>query len=51
VEESVNTFDIQPVAEPLTNDGREPAVLPWAEARAASSRTAPTTPRPLAAAG
>ena len=29
----MNTFDIQPVAEPLTNDGRDPAVLPWAEAR------------------
>jgi len=29
----MNTFDVQPVAEPLTNDGREPAVLPWAEAR------------------
>ena len=29
----MNTFDVQPVAEPLTNDGREPSVLPWAQAR------------------
>jgi hypothetical protein len=30
----MSTFDVQPVAEPLTNnDGREPAVLPWAQAR------------------
>jgi Pyridoxamine 5'-phosphate oxidase len=29
----MNTFDVQPVAEPLTNDGREPKVLPWEEAR------------------
>src|ERR1700733_15983520 len=29
----MNTFDIHPVAEPLTNEGREPALLPWAEAR------------------
>ena len=29
----MNASDVQPVAEPLTNDGREPAVLPWAEAR------------------
>ncbi len=29
----MNTPDAQPVARPLTNDGREPATLPWAEAR------------------
>ncbi|HEX3714144.1 MAG TPA: pyridoxamine 5'-phosphate oxidase family protein [Trebonia sp.] len=29
----MNTFGAQPVAEPLTNDGREPSVLPWAQAR------------------
>ena len=29
----MNTFDVQPVAEPLANDGREPSVLPWAQAR------------------
>ena len=30
----MNTFDVQPAAEPLTNnDGREPTVLPWAHGR------------------
>ena len=29
----MNTPDTQPVAEPLTNDGREPQTLPWAAAR------------------
>jgi hypothetical protein len=30
----MSTFDVQPAAEPLTNnDGREPTVLPWAHAR------------------
>ena len=29
----MNTLDAQPVAEPLTNDGSEPSVLPWAQAR------------------
>jgi hypothetical protein len=29
----MNTFGAQPVAEPLTNDGREPSVLQWAQAR------------------
>jgi hypothetical protein len=30
----MNTFGVQPAAEPLTNnDGREPTVLPWAHAR------------------
>lgn len=29
----MNTPDAQPVARPLTNDGREPTTLPWAEAR------------------
>jgi Pyridoxamine 5'-phosphate oxidase len=34
VEETMNTSGAQPVAEPLTNnDGREPSVLPWAQAR------------------
>lgn len=33
----MNSFDIQPVAEPLTNDGREPAVLPWAGCDAAEA--------------
>jgi hypothetical protein len=29
----MNTPSVQPDAEPLTNDGREPAVLPWIQAR------------------
>ena len=29
----MNTPDTQPVAKPLTNDGREPQTLPWAAAR------------------
>jgi len=29
----MSTFDVRPLAEPLTNDGRDPAVLPWAHAR------------------
>jgi hypothetical protein len=30
----MNALDVQPVAEPLTNnDGREPTVLPWSHAR------------------
>ena len=29
----MNTPDAQPVARPLTNDGREPTTRPWAEAR------------------
>jgi pyridoxamine 5'-phosphate oxidase-like protein len=32
-EDTMNTLDALPVAEPLTSDGRVPTTLPWAEAR------------------
>jgi hypothetical protein len=34
----MNMRDPQPVAEPLTNDGRDPETLPWAQARERISR-------------
>ena len=38
----MNTPDTQPVAEPLTNDGRKPQTLPWAAARERISQAAGT---------
>lgn len=29
----MNTFEAEPAADPLTNDGREPTVLSWQEGR------------------
>jgi nitroimidazol reductase NimA-like FMN-containing flavoprotein (pyridoxamine 5'-phosphate oxidase superfamily) len=33
MEDPMNTFEAEPAADPLTNDGREPTVLSWQEGR------------------